>query len=801
MVETEAIAALPGALDQPERGLYFAPIRHHSPACAFAVRALIRDVRPKRVLIEAPADFAPHIPLIAHAETKPPVAIAALIGEGDDLRVAAYYPFCVHAPEYVALVEAIALGAEIRFIDLPAADKVMRRSDDDNAAPVSLCDETAFNSGDFIRALCRRTGARDGYELWDHLFETRLGDQNWRGLLADVGAYCAGMRASTAPAVIEHRGDTAREAQMGAAILAALDEGEPVVVVTGGFHTPALIERVASNDRAQPKGTRGNSRSFLIRYSFAALDALSGYASGLPQPAYYDFLWRRAEEGAGALAWKQTALDLASGFARKMRADGHAIAVPQQVEMVRAAETLALLRGRPGALRHDLLDAARTALVKGEAGRRDIWTERLLLYLRGDAIGDVPASAGSPPLVEHARALARAHRLNIGDGASRRRRLDIRRKAAHLAASRYLHAMTLLGTGFADRELGPDYFGTVQTENLFEEWSYAWSPNVEARLIELAAQADRIDAACMAVLLAKRDALKSAGAGSDVAAITDLIGLGLLVGLGRGLLPLVSDLGADIQAHADFSAVAQALRTLTYLSNTGSPVRAPPELELIRAAISAYHRLVFLCDDLPDTHPDAASARVDALRMMAELLNADVAAAFDRNLFDEAIDRVADANPPAEILGAVLAICVQSGRRNADDLRAAMNGAFGGSALRGEDRIGVLRGMLHTAPQLLWRTPGVLETIDAFLGGLDETAFTALLPHLRLAFSALNPREIDQVAASLAALHGGQPSAFAAVHYSLTPGDLDLALAVDRKFREAAARDGLSAWLFGGENP
>ena len=128
------------------------------------------------------------------------------------------------------------------------------------------------------------------------------------------------------------------------------------------------------------------------------MDALNGYGAGLPQPAYYDFLWKRANESAGGLLWRETALDLASGFTRQARAEGHAIAVPQQVEMIRVAEALAQMRGRPGALRHDLIDAARTALVKGEAGPREAWTERLIEYLRGNAIGDVPASAGSPPL-------------------------------------------------------------------------------------------------------------------------------------------------------------------------------------------------------------------------------------------------------------------------------------------------------------------------------------------------------------------------------------------------------------------
>src|SRR5262249_41279836 len=158
----------------------------------------------------------------------------------------------------------------------------------------------------------------------------------------------------------ERNGDAAREAHMSAAILDALADIGPIVVVTGGFHTPALIERVARREGSQTKSSRNTSRSFLIRYSFAALDALNGYGAGLPQPAYYDFLWRRANDGSGALAWQQAALDLTSEFTRKMRAQGHAISVPQQVEMVRAAETLALMRGRPGALRHDLIDAART---------------------------------------------------------------------------------------------------------------------------------------------------------------------------------------------------------------------------------------------------------------------------------------------------------------------------------------------------------------------------------------------------------------------------------------------------------
>src|SRR5262249_20687468 len=143
--------------------------------------------------------------------------------------------------------------------------------------PIPLTNEAGFDSGDFIKALCRRTGCRDGYELWDHLFETRLGTADWRGLLADIGAYCAGVRASTRPDAIERDGELEREAHMSAAIVDAMAAGGPIVVITGGFHTPALIEAVKRNERHRAAGQGSKNRSYLIRYSFAALDALNGY--------------------------------------------------------------------------------------------------------------------------------------------------------------------------------------------------------------------------------------------------------------------------------------------------------------------------------------------------------------------------------------------------------------------------------------------------------------------------------------------------------------------------------------------
>ncbi len=794
MVDAEGIDDVRAALRQPDRNLFLAPIRHHSPACAWAVRQLILDVQPDHVLIEAPVDLETHIDMLVEPETKPPVAVAAIVEKDKDARLAAYYPFCTHSPEYVALVEGRAAGANVRFMDLPSADKAMSATPTDRPSLV-VEDEALFDRGDYIAALCRELGCRDGFELWDHLFESRLGQPDWRDLLADIGSYCAAIRAATPEDAIESSGDIARESHMRAILEETLEQGGTTVVVAGGFHVPALVDAGHGPRTKLPGGARDAAKSYLIRYGFGALDALNGYGAGLPQPGYYDYLWQRANAAGGGLPWRQTALDLISAFGEHLEAEGHRISVPAQVEIVRVAEGLASMRGRPGAGRHDLIDAVRTALVKEEVGAREIWTERLLAFLRGTRIGDVPASAGSPPIVEDARRRARANRIDVSDGARRRRRLDIRRKPAHLEASRFFRAMTLLESGFAELETGPDYLNGVNIGRLFEEWSYAWSPLTEGRLIELAMYGDNIADACLHLLESRREAMREDGRSRDISALAGLFAEGILAGLGARLASFLGLLGSDIQDSTDFELVASALRRLHYIAQASGPLGIPDELDLDAAQQIAYHRLVYLCDDLPATNEEQEQSRMEALRLTVEMLRDPAAAMFDHGLFDAAIDRVADANPPPQLLGAILAICVQAGRREANVICSAIEGSFAGTVEEQRDRIGVLRGMLYTAPELLWSSQAVLEVVDKLLTGMSDSEFLELLPHIRLAFTALNPREADKLAGLLADVHGGRITDFMGQSSSLTAEDLDRGIQLERVLQASIQADDLSAWL------
>lgn len=772
-------------------GVWFAPIRHHSPACAWALNAMIQDVQPVEILIEAPADYEDLIPLLLHEETRPPVAVVSLIGKTDQ-RVAGYFPFCAHSPELVALQAGQALGAKLRFIDLASGEKGILKVEKKDR-PIVFSSDDHFDSSDYTNALAKSFKCRDGFELWDHLFETRIGTADWRGFFTDVGAYCAGMRASTPPDVIASDGDEKREAFMASRIAEARGKG-PVLVVTGGFHTPALI-RSLGKTRTASRTAQSSSKSYLIRYSFDALDALNGYAAGLPQPAYYDELWKATIDSRGTPDWKAIGIDIVNRFAERQREQGYPIAVPAQVEMLRIAESLARLRGRPGIMRYDLFDGARAALVKGEANVRDIWTEGLASFLTGSQIGNIPVSAGSPPLVEDARDRARANRIDVSDGGQRRRKLDVYRKGSQLEASRYFHAMTLLDTGFARREAGPDFINRARMDLLFEEWSFAWSPAVEGRLIELSVLGDQLPTVCLNRLFKVREDLEKNGEAGDLPQLVSWLSRGLMAGLGDKLSPFLAELSNDIQTSVDFSATAHCLRNLYSIATTRGVLRPPDILDFDTALDVAFYRLVYLTDDLCQTTYDTMEPRLKALKLATEFLNGAENTRFDAELYNEAIDRVVSSGPPPQILGATLGICVQSGRRPVGTLTEALNGQFDGSVISTEDRIGVLIGLLATVPSVLWSVPEVLDAVDKFLRSLEEDEFISILPALRHAFTALNPRETEKLASQLAFGRKYSVSALTATHWQLSEDDLHLGARAERAMQAAIQADGLDDWL------
>jgi len=193
---SDAVRALGAQLVSAE--LIVFPVRHHSPACAWQLHRLLGDVTPSAVLVEGPRSFTSLIPLLTHAEARMPLAIYTYAvrrnkevdKEEQALRRAAYYPFCDHSPELVALRTAQGRGVPVRFIDLDFAEQCQIDGQSRDEEAQSLLDEHHFRRSRYLSALAQQLGCRNHEELWEHLFEVPATTRSLEAYVADMAAYC-----------------------------------------------------------------------------------------------------------------------------------------------------------------------------------------------------------------------------------------------------------------------------------------------------------------------------------------------------------------------------------------------------------------------------------------------------------------------------------------------------------------------------------------------------------------------------------------------------------------------------------
>ncbi len=810
ITRAEAEAALFGG------NIMFAPIRHHSPACAWAVRQMIRDHQPEVVLIEGPSDLGHHLAHMAEPDLVLPVAITTLgpnaarparaeggagsVGPHSVVsRSVSYYPMSEHSPEWVAIREAQVLGVEVRLIDMPVAKRLS-----ETEPPRNLQSEAPFNSADFVRATCRRLRLRDGLELWDHLFEARLGNADWKALMADIYVYCLAMRESTDAAVMEADRTFEREAEMRRHI--GEIAGKRALVVTGGFHTPALIAggdvaqsgtrsgaKAAAKSTAKPATQSGSKpvaiESYLIGYGEEALDALSGYGAGLRYPGWYARAWRAALEADGPPDWAELALQTTLGFAGTMAGDDRRVPLPQLVEMVGMAEGLARMRGREAVLLHDIFDGMKTALIKEQAGPGEPYSERMDAYLRGSALGRAPKAAGLPPIVADARERATRNRVDMNSSERRPKKLDIRRKQSHRAASHFLHQMSLLGSGLGEVESGPDFLTGHRTDLLFEQWLVGWSPLVEGRLIEAARLGPSVPLAASHCLSERIKVALDAALDPWLT----LVLTGLRAGLGSTLPQLVDGLAEAVGTSSDFSGLGQVILRLSAAARPGDPLYDPEAPDLAALADRAINRLCDLLPDLIDAPDEALPERIEALRIVAGLLQSqDREEGRQRQRFDNALAGLLDsAACPPLLSGGVMGLLVNAGLQSSASLATLLSGTLGGIGWRSEERVAALRGLLITAPSLLWQDSTVLQAADDAIEALGEAGFMEVLPDLRYELTRLNPHETDRLAEELVTLIGDSAGELTA-RTGFTEADMARALRLDSEVRRILAADGVA---------
>ncbi|KUO04477.1 DUF5682 family protein [Streptomyces caeruleatus] len=801
------------AVDVPPRAAgsaVFLGVRHHSPACARLVGRAIGELRPAYVLVEGPADMNDRLDELLLGHRLP---VAVFSHYRDDTRVAtSWAPLCDYSPEWVALRAGRASGAEVRFIDLPSwhpafaerADRHTNRYADAEAryarATERLCAHFAVDSVD---------------ALWDGLFEVTDGRDGAGGtdgadgsgspdgtdslgaevdLRARLDAYFELVRGDAEA----DPGDRAREEYMASWVRAAVARaGErPVLVVTGGFHQPALRALSAREDGrvgtppwpevpAPPEGAVGGS--FLVPYSFRQLDAFAGYQSGMPSPGYYQRLW---EDGPHAAAQ-----GLLRSVAERLRTRGIPASTADLIAARGLAQGLALMRGHAYETRVDVLDGLAGALISDDLEQPLPWTGRgtlgvgahpvvveMIAACAGDTEGRLHPDTPLPPLVHDvAEQLAR---LGLAD-ADGPVRLDLTH-ADGLTRSQVLHRLRVMGVPGFTRVSGPsDGADPVLTER----WEPGSASGREAALIEAGAYGARLDEAA-SVVLGERAQV----AGTDAGPLAGLLFDAVLCGVGPLCDELLETIAAQVGRVPELGPLGEVLTAALGLwrhDRVFGVARGP----LLGGVVGgATDRVFWLAEGLHGG-PGVDFARLRALAAARDvLLHAPELPSVTREAAVGAAARIGrDPRAPADLRGAAFGLRWALGAP--DDPATAVQAL----AATASDTLGDwLAGLFALArEEVTAETAGdgepLIDVLDGVVSAMTEGDFLTGLPALRQAFAFFPPRERERIAERLLRRRGKHGSARSLLRTTADPLLLARARALEENVALLLDRHGLGA--------
>ncbi|MFB7026856.1 MULTISPECIES: DUF5682 family protein [unclassified Streptomyces] len=748
------------------RAPYLLGVRHHSPALAAVVPALLDEAGAEVVCVELPADFRPWLEHLADPETVAPVALAGA-GEGGRL---AFYPFADFSPELAAVRWARDHGAEVVCCDLPLSDPGWSLTDTGGFPGVDTAEGDAAGGdaaegtdegagtgvrpagpdagetrgrGSFAGALAAAGTGRDGEDMWDRAVEVLAPGCSPEAVRrAALGVGWALRNDGAVPAT-----DLAREARMRQVIATASAGGRRVAAVIGAFHAPALLAPAdeGTEDRAVPEApdaapkapatTPGVAVTSFVPYSFDLLDSRSGYPAGIRDP-----LWQQAVLTAAGdpERIREAAAAAVTGLCREMRRAGHTAGTGEAAETLRLACDLAVLRGLPAPGRGELLEAVTTVLGQGEPlGRGRALARALEAVLVGTARGRISPHAprsGLGPSVEEE--LTRLRLPRPEEPEPREVRLDPLRSPLDGRREVLLQRLLVIGASYGEPLA---VTATGDGTALGTKWRLTWNPSVPARL-DLAGVRGVTAAQAAAGTLAETARRETAEGGPTPAQI--LTGL---TAAARCDLPDLVDarLREASAVLPDTASLPELLEALDLLEGirrghhpgTTKDARATAGAltgELLEAAVRSLPGLAG-----SDTPADAGALVALADRSAARHLGLRM---------DRALAELASEGSPL-IQGAALAVRVLLDLDPAADLGERTAGWIDGATSPDTRRALTKRltGLLTAAGPLLQASPEALTPLLDRIDALADQDFLDRLPALRGGFDALAPAARDRL--------------------------------------------------------
>ncbi|MGG3524158.1 hypothetical protein COM13_22535 [Bacillus pseudomycoides] len=741
-----------------DHNVVYVPIRHHSPACSFHVQKIVKFYKPDAILIEGPIDCNPLIPHIVSAESEAPICIYCsyddktdVLERGESGKYRAYYPFLDYSPELVALREGAARNIPVSFIDLPYKEYLFATKNEEENGKY---DEQYFRHSQYVRMLSEKTGCRSFHEFWEKYFELQGFHMTSEEFVRQLFDYCYYTRADYTQEMLTEDGCEAREIHMAKEIEKARKVYDKVLVITGGFHVKGLLELEGKKKKLSKSPlSKAYAKNYLMPYSFLESDQMRGYESGMPAPAFYQHIWENRDEAV--------AEQFMIRIARQLKAEG--ISMADEIEAARMIRELALLRGKMQPGLYELMDAVRSAFVKGEISSADKPLTLLQTSLQGTKRGKLSKEADVPPLVHDFRASVRSFRLPARSTVPQETILDIYKKERHLRLSQFFHCLAFLGVPFCEKLRGPNLARKQNINLIRETWKYRFSAQVESALIDLSVYGGTVREAAQEMLRAKL--YKAKGRAGEVAL---LLLEAYLSGLFSDFAMYNQFIDEAIQADGDFASMADCAYYLSQIEKEN------------QQADHARHKALSLFSVLDGGEPAIIAEKLIDLYTMQPA---------DQQ-FIEALELYLQREKrESQVEGAVFGLLTSLGKRKINEVMQVAEGYFYGSGDMQKQAPIFLNGLFAGAKDIFLYNESLLDGMSHVLEELDEETFLQVLPHLRLLFSQFTPLEVDTIAKQIARLYGATEEVIK--EEAISEEVLAYAIQLDRKAREILIRRGL----------
>ncbi|MFP4102575.1 DUF5682 family protein [Coleofasciculus sp.] len=731
-------------------------IRHHGPGCARSLCHALHNLKPDILLVEGPPDGDGMLPLVAHPQMQPPVAL--LVYRPDQPQQAVYYPFAIFSPEWQGIDYALTQGIPVRFMDLPLVHQLAEGERRD--VPVERLGDGGAEEQEIqvdpLGYLARIAGYSDGERWWEQLVEHRQENTDvFEAILEAMTALRQEIPARDDPK------EAQREAYMRKLIRAAQKEGfQRIAVVCGAWHAPALVDMPAAKaDNALLKGlAKTKVAATWIPWTYGRLAFKSGYGAGIESPGWYGHLWDCYQDGGvdstlsqGGFCTNVTinrdkrvpkpaptqliinnqqsaiAIRWLIKVARLLRQQDLDASSALMIETVRLAESLAALRDRslPGLL--ELNEATQTVLCFGSDVPMGLIQDQLIV---GERLGEVPDDTPMVPLQRDLQQQQKRLRLRANP-TEKQYELDLR-KTNDLARSHLLHRLDLLGIPWGIRQ-------STRGKGTFKEgWRLQWHPEFAVKLIEAGIWGNTIDTAATAY------ARNQAQQAQALPNLTQLVETVLLANLPDALPEVMHRLQTEATLNRDVAQLMEALPPLAQVLRYGN-VRQT-DTRMITSVVNGLVTRICLglplaCASLDDEAARHIDQRIQQMNYAISLLNNPEY----KQSWQKVLRQLADqANLHGLLAGRSCRLLLDAGVFNGNDTSRRLEFALS-HASEPPQAAAWIEGFLQGSGLLLVHDSTLWQIIDDWVTQLPGETFTGILPLLRRTFASFSTAERRQI--------------------------------------------------------